>query len=86
MELIKYWNVYSVEENHNWATVMSCHNNYIYAPLKDNWYDLDELKHWLPKEYDLIIIDGPKGSWGNPIRTGFYKNKDLFNLIFISDC
>ena len=90
-ELIQHWTVHSIEQNHNWATVHSCHDNYIYAPIKDGWYDLDILKEWLPEvgEYHLLIIDGPKGAYGNPIRNGFYENRELFNLnvpLIFDDC
>ena len=40
------------------------------------WYDPDDLFPNLPKEYDLILVDGPGGRWG---RGGFYKHIDNFN-------
>lgn len=52
-------------------------SNYIYAPLKDGWYDVEIVKKEIPKKYDLIIVDGPRG----PIaRMGFYKHLDIFDV------
>ena len=34
------------------------------------WFDPDIVKSELPKEYDLILVDGPNGMFG---RGGFYK-------------
>ena len=33
------------------------------------------MKSQLPKEYDLVLVDGPPGTIG---RSGFYTNLDLF--------
>lgn len=71
------YNIYSVEQDKNWIG-LSNRVNYILAPLKDGFYDIDILKSSLPSKYDLLILDGPtKGSGG---RTGFIKNMELFNL------
>jgi 16S rRNA A1518/A1519 N6-dimethyltransferase RsmA/KsgA/DIM1 with predicted DNA glycosylase/AP lyase activity len=78
-ELCKLYTVYSVEHNQKWVNYTS--SNYIHAPIKNqngyNWYDIDILKKELPKEYDLILIDGPPGSIG---RKPFLDNLNLFNL------
>ena len=67
-ELVKYYNVISLEEDKKWVDVVP-ESNYIYSPLEkcenpvENsccWYGEDSLKK-IPKEYDLLIIDGPKG-------------------------
>jgi hypothetical protein len=73
-ELIKLWNVFSVEENIDW--VNKYHNQYIYAPLKDHWYDLTSLTKGLPKKYDLILVDGP--AYGR--RMGFFENFQNLNF------
>lgn len=39
------------------------------------WYDPEIVKNNLPKDYDLILIDGPNGMFG---RGGFYKYLDWF--------
>ena len=82
MELVKNYELYSIEQNKDWLGVAKG-SNYIYAPLQDtthgafSWYDPSYIKDKLPSEYDLIIIDGP-WSFG---RTGFLENIDLFSLI-----
>ena len=39
------------------------------------WYDPDILKDNLPKEYDLILVDGPIGHYG---RSGFLLHLEWF--------
>ena len=80
--LSEYFTLYSVEDNPEYCNLWN--STYIYAPLKDGWYDVDVLKDNLPKEYDALLIDGPVGA-GN--RTGILNNLDLFNLdaVFIFD-
>lgn len=88
-ELVKYYNVISVEENEKWVGVVP-ESNYIYSPLKEYpfvnnhsccWYDDDKLNH-LPKEYDLLIIDGPVGNnRGNFIHFTDKFKKDIPYLI-----
>lgn len=74
IEILKYFNLYSIEHDENWLNKF--HQNYIYAPIKNNWYDIDILKKQLPNEYSLILVDGPTGNIG---RIGFYHNLNLFN-------
>ena len=92
-ELGKYYKMFSIENNKKWCYK---YNNtfYILAPIKkysdknpapkgfphpnNGWYDVSRLM--LPEKYDLIIIDGPKGSSKSDYgRAGFYKHLDLFN-------
>jgi hypothetical protein len=47
-----------------------------HGSLQSGWYDPDLVKKGLPTEYDLILVDGPNGSFG---RGGFLKHIDLFN-------
>ena len=65
-ELVKRYNVYSVEQNQRWLGLVP-ESNYIYGPIKSypnnvpkskGWFD-DSIFDKLPKEYDLLIIDGP---------------------------
>lgn len=44
--------------------------------FQKGWFDPDIVKSQLPKEYDLILVDGPNGTIG---RGGFYKYLDYFN-------
>lgn len=74
-ELSNHYTVYSIEHDKKWLNKYN--TNYIYAPIKSNWYDIDVLKEKLPQEYDLILVDGPPGAIG---RGGFYTFADFFNL------
>ena len=85
----KYYKVYSVEENSEWLNKYN--STYIYAPIKKGWYDTDVLKKELPKNYDVILIDGPTSPENlgrQKIRHEFLKNINLFNtdaIIFVDD-
>ncbi len=83
-ELVKHYNVYSIE--HDIAWLFKYHDNYIHAPLKEHkqvahycdgkpiWYDARALERELPKiDYDMILVDGPP-KW----RSGFMKYWSLF--------
>lgn len=78
-ELCNLYKVYSVEHDPKWINLTK--STYIYAPLEVQngykWYNRDILKNNLPKNYDLLLIDGPPGSIG---RKPFLENLDLFNL------
>ena len=82
-QLAKYLEMFSIEHD---STFLNIHNsNYIHSPIKKHsdstfpddkgWYDPVVLKSQLPKEYDLVLVDGPPGTIG---RSGFYTNLDLF--------
>lgn len=73
-EFSKYYTVYSIEHNLSW--IGKYNTNYIYASIKNGWYDVNIIKKELPKHYDLILVDGPPGAIG---RDGFFKNLNLFN-------
>ena len=75
------YSVYSVEDNEEWMGYCD-EANYIYAPLVElesdkslRWYDPKVLQDSLPKEYNLLLIDGPFGQNG---RDGLLENLDLF--------
>jgi len=84
-ELVKYYKVYSVEQDEKWMNLVP-QSNYIYGSLKEYdyannhsccWYD-DSILDKLPKEYDLLIIDGPVGNnRGNFIHFMDYFKKDV---------
>ena len=86
-ELIKYYNVYSIENDEEWLG--KYRSNYIHAPLKEHkivrnlegniWYDPSVLKKELKDLcYDLILVDGPSRLKAS--RAGFVKYRSLFNL------
>jgi hypothetical protein len=57
--LSNYWKTYSVEQDKRWMTIKNNNLNYIHAPLVGGWYDVNCLTNQLPKEYSMILIDGP---------------------------
>ena len=75
-ELVKNYKVYSIEQNKKWIGYVP-ESNYIYAPLKGNWYDPDIIKSNIPLKYSAILIDGPQGKG----RMGFMENLSLFSLL-----
>lgn len=75
IELTKYWNVYSVEQNPIWVG-KAPDSNYIYAPLNGDWYNPDIVFSQIPKDYDLIIVDGPMGQ---DLRSGIDQYWGKFN-------
>jgi len=81
-ELSKFYTLYSVEHEEIWLDQYE--TNYIYAPIKNRWYDPEILAKSLPLDYDLILIDGPPGPIG---RYGFFTYLHLFktDLIIIFD-
>lgn len=74
-ELVKYYDVTSIEQNVGWVDMVP-KANYIYAPLKDGWYN-PAFFIKLPETYDFVLVDGPF----SPIhgRKGLLKNLDYFN-------
>lgn len=67
-------NVYSIDNNpqyiHHFKNV-----NYILANIQDNWYNREIVKNFLPKKYELVLVDGPVGS---DYRSGILNNLDIF--------
>lgn len=74
--LSEWFNMVSIEHNQEWLNKYK--SKYIYAPLKNGFYDRDIIKGKLTDEYSLFIIDGPPEATGG--RLGLLKNLDLFNL------
>lgn len=73
-ELAKRYDVYSIEHDPIWMdNAKKAH--YIYAPIKRGWYDPRPIKKGLPKEYSLLLVDGPPGGIG---REGILKYINLF--------
>lgn len=68
--------VYSIEHDEKWVG-HSPKSNYIYAPIKNGWYDVDVIKEKiLNVNYDFVLVDGPTGIIG---RKGLLKNLNIFN-------
>lgn len=69
----QFYHLTSIEDNRDYINWYE--STYIHAPLVNGWYDIEILKEFLPKGYDLIFLDAPSGE-GN--RGGFLDNIDLF--------
>ena len=82
-QLAQYYYMYSIEENIDW--LYHYNSYYIYAPLRDGWYDADILSRIVPRiSYSCIIVDGP---FRRRHRRGFFDHLYLFdsNAMIIFD-
>jgi len=75
-ELVKNYKVYSIEQNARWIGYVP-ESNYIYAPLRNNWYDVNIIQSAMPTSYDALLIDGPQGAG----RLNMMDNLSLFSLL-----
>ncbi|MBI1858595.1 MAG: glycosyltransferase family 2 protein [Candidatus Melainabacteria bacterium] len=85
-ELSKAFKLYSVEHNKKYLNLYN--SDYIYAPIKNGWYDVEILKNELPANYDILLVDGPPGrNIFSPGRIKFVDNLELFfkDVIMIFD-
>ena len=71
--LSEYYDLYSVEHQRQYINLF-WKSNYIFAPLVNDWYDIEILEKELPKRelQELILIDGAN-------RKGILDHLDLFN-------
>jgi hypothetical protein len=67
------YKLYSVENDPRWIDLYDP-VTYIYAPLKNGWYDIVLLSAGMPDYYDAVLVDGPCGD-----RSGILANLDLFD-------
>jgi len=82
-QLAQYYTMYSIEESERWLYLYDSH--YVYAPLRDGWYDIDVLSRELPKiSYDCVIVDGP---FRKRHRRGLLDHIHLFDVsaIYVHD-
>jgi hypothetical protein len=75
--LSKFYNVISIETDTKWLNKYN--STYLHVPFDDNyrWYDVNILKQKmenLKQNYDLFLIDGPKG-----YRHKIINHLDVFN-------
>lgn len=73
-EFSKHYTVFSIEHDKRW--VGAYNTNYIYAPIVNRWYDPKAISEQLPKDYGLILVDGPAGD--RNLRDTFFDNLNLF--------
>jgi hypothetical protein len=71
--LSRFYQMVSVEDKTQFLGLYDSH--YIHAPIVGGWYSLEALQAQLPRQYDLLLVDGPTGE-GN--RWGFLHHLDLF--------
>jgi hypothetical protein len=71
-ELCKDYVLYSVEHSLQW--IGKYKSNYIPTKMVNGWYDPDDIVRLSPKNYDLLIVDGPIGK----DRVNFIRFFDLF--------
>ncbi len=74
-KLAEFYEMCSVEHEVGWLNRFD--SVYIYAPLRDRWYDVGVLAEHLPSSYDAILVDGPP--WYSGSRHGFCDHLDLFS-------
>jgi hypothetical protein len=84
IELTRHWKVYSVEQNKEWVG-KAPKSTYIHAPIKNGWYDEQIVFNQIPKQYNLIIIDGPAGSEFRPGIDKYIKNFNTNIPIILDD-
>lgn len=81
----KFTNLFSVEHDETFLGKFS-DVNYIYAPLESvrplsgfdetSWYNAEVIKNNLPKNCNLVIVDGPPEKYG---RSGLLRHLNLFS-------
>lgn len=83
VELTKYYTVYSVEQNLSWVN-HAPDSNYIYAPIVNGWYNSEIVFGNIPKQYDLLLVDGPAGT-GNREGIGHYWDRFDLDIPILMD-
>jgi hypothetical protein len=69
--LSSHYELYSIESVEKYIGIYT-EANYVYAPIKDGWYDV---KFWMfPSYYKLVLIDGPIEN-----RLGILKHLESMN-------
>jgi hypothetical protein len=73
-QLMKQWNVWSIESELEWLAKFNKTQS-LFVPIKDRWYDPKILKESLDGlKYNLLLVDGPYVN-----REGFIEHFSLFN-------
>ena len=69
--LRSFYKLYSVDHNKEYQNKVD-DVKYIYAPIVNDWYNVDILKKKLPQKSSLVLIDGCN-------RLGILEHLDLFD-------
>lgn len=77
--LARLYKMYSIENEEQFLNKQN--TTYIHAPYKEYkpdtlWYDIQAIKDGVPKNYDLLLIDGPSSS----VRPNMLDHLELFDL------
>lgn len=91
LRLSKNYQLWSIEHDEAWLHTSP--SNYIHAeiiPYSVNgsegfWYNPEKIEQALPKEYDLLIIDGPPSSVGRGGVLVYHKLFDWSGYVLIDD-
>ena len=75
------YDMYSIEDNYKFVGVAD-NTNYIYAPIKNGWYDRDCMRFIMNLNPHVFIVDGPAGKIG---RKGLLKNMDIIRYFYSID-
>jgi len=60
----QYFNkMYSIEHDHSFIGHYDSEYLHVEINNETGWYDVDQFRKNLPKDYDLIILDGPQGGF-----------------------
>lgn len=70
--LVSHFNLTSIEQNEKYLNLH--HDNYIYAPIKHNWFDLSAFEA-KDLNCEVLLVDAPFGA----SRRGVIDNFKLFN-------
>jgi|TARA_R110000803_G_scaffold19618_7_gene51226 tRNA A58 N-methylase Trm61 len=86
-ELVKHYQVTSVEHSKEWLDVAD--TNYIYAPIDESrqWYSWESLKVLQNKTFDLILVDGPRIDTRENMKAWYQENFSVFEdgIMIIDD-
>jgi hypothetical protein len=77
IELSYFYKMFSIEHNQKYLNKAK-NATYLHTDIINEFYDLEKIKHKLPKQYELLLIDGPPKSISN--RFKFLDFINFFNL------
>lgn len=70
--LSKHYSMFSIEHDRKFLGRFS--STFIHSQLLDSWYDPRSISDFLPRNYTLLLVDGPPGD-----RSGILNHLELFN-------
>lgn len=82
-KLSQFYHMHCVEHDMDWMNKYDS-INYYYAPIVDGWYDPSVINE-LPKDYNLLLIDGPPGRIGRAGILNYVDELEMKGRIIIVD-